>query len=162
MINWKIKKKVILNKIKHVIVENELNDISEKVKAISTKRLKKDLINKHSIYSILNGAKYFYSGILQKYFVFILAKKYIKYFSVTTDIYLWKSNEMSEEIIEIINKTDPIFLPTLVYYPLPYIKINAYCLINNTISIPKKSNESIYLLNTRSMAKWFKHRICIR
>ena len=42
MINWKIKKKVILNKIKHVIVENELNDISEKVKAISTKGLKKD------------------------------------------------------------------------------------------------------------------------
>ena len=77
-----------MNKIKHVIVENELNDISEKVKAISIKGLKKDLINKHSIYSILNGAKYFYSGILEKYFVFTPAKKYIKYFSATTDIYL--------------------------------------------------------------------------
>ena len=53
----------------HVLVENELNKLSKKVEAISTKGLTQDLINK---YSILNGAKYFYSGILQKYFVFTL------------------------------------------------------------------------------------------
>ena len=42
------------------------------VKAISTKGLTKDLINK---FSILSGVKYFLSGILQNYIVFIPAKK---------------------------------------------------------------------------------------
>ena len=53
-------KKTNLNK-------NELNELSKKVKAISTKGLTKDLINKCSI---LNGAKYFSSGIFQNYLVF--------------------------------------------------------------------------------------------
>ena len=69
------------NKTKHVLVEKELNELLEKVKAMSTKGLTKDLINK---YTTLNGAKYFYSGILQNYLVFIPNKKYIKYFSSTT------------------------------------------------------------------------------
>ena len=60
--------------------ENELNELSKKVKAISTKGLTKDLISK---FSILNGAKYFYPGIFQVCLVFIPAKKYIKYFSGT-------------------------------------------------------------------------------
>ena len=60
-------------------------------------------------YSILDEAKYFNSGILQNYFVFILAKKYIKYFSGTTQIYSRKSNGMSEESIEDITKSDIIF-----------------------------------------------------
>ena len=50
----------------------------KKVKAISTKGLSKDLINK---FNILDGAKYFSSEIFQNYLVFIPAKKYIKYFS---------------------------------------------------------------------------------
>ena len=41
---------------------NELNDLLKKVKAISTKELTKDLINKSSI---PNGAKYIYLGIFQ-------------------------------------------------------------------------------------------------
>ena len=50
-----------------MLVENESNEICEKVKAISTKGLTKYLINKCSI---LNGAKYFYSGVLQIYFIY--------------------------------------------------------------------------------------------
>ena len=50
--------------------------------------------------SILNGAKYFSSGIFQNYLVFIPAKKYIKYFGGTTRIDLWKSNRISEENID--------------------------------------------------------------
>ena len=88
-----IKKKVTWNKTNHVLVENELNELPGKGKAIWTKGLIKDLINK---YSILNGPKYFCSGTLQNYFVFIPVKKCIKYFSGTTRIYLWKSNGMSE------------------------------------------------------------------
>ena len=37
--------KITSNKTKHVLIENELNKLSEKVKAISTKRLTKDLVN---------------------------------------------------------------------------------------------------------------------
>ena len=60
---------------------SELHELSKKVKAISTKGLTKDLINK---VSTLNGAKYFSSGIFHKYLVFIPARKYITYFSGTT------------------------------------------------------------------------------
>ena len=91
----------------------------KKVKAMSTKRLKKDLV---STFSILNGAKYFSSGIFQNYLVFIPTKKYIKYFSGTTRIDSWKSNGMSEENIESITKSDRNFAPTLVdHHLLPEI-----------------------------------------
>ena len=40
----------------HVLVENELNELSEKVKAMSTNGLTKDLINKSSN---LNEPNYF-------------------------------------------------------------------------------------------------------
>ena len=65
-------------------------------------------------FSILNGANYFSSGIFQNYLVFIPAKKYIKYFSGTTQIDLWKFNGMSEENIENITKSDINFAPTFV------------------------------------------------
>ena len=61
----------------------------KKFKAISRKGLTNDLINK---FSILNGAKYFSSGMFQNYLVFIPVKKYLKYFSGTTWIDSWKSN----------------------------------------------------------------------
>ena len=48
-------KKTDLNK-------NELNQLLKKVRAVSTKELTKDLINK---FSILNGAKYFSEGIFR-------------------------------------------------------------------------------------------------
>ena len=123
--------------------KNELNELSEKVKAISTKELTKDLINK---FSILNGAKYCSSGMFQNYLVFIPAKKYIKRFSDTTRIYSWKSNGMSEENIENIAKSDSNFAPTFVdHHLLPDINFNGHC-----------------FLHTRSMFKKFKHRFCIK
>ena len=61
-------KNVTSNKTKYVLDENELNELSKKVKPISTKELKRYLIDK---FSILNGSKYFYSGIFQIYLVFI-------------------------------------------------------------------------------------------
>ena len=67
--------KITSNKTKHVVVKNQLNEVSKKVEAISTKELTKDLKNR---YSVINVAIYFYSGILQTYFLFIPAKKYIK------------------------------------------------------------------------------------
>ena len=46
--------------------KNKLNELLKKVKEISTEGLTRDLINK---ISILNGAKYFSSGIFQNYLV---------------------------------------------------------------------------------------------
>ena len=52
-----LNKNVTSNKTKHALVENALNELSEKVKAIPTKGLTKDLISK---FSILIIAKYFF------------------------------------------------------------------------------------------------------
>ena len=88
--------------------------------------------------------------------VFLPAKKYIKYFSGTTQINSWKSNGMSEKNTENIAKLGSYFAPGFVdYHAIPAIKFNGHCLINNNISIPKKVI-SIYFLRTDSMAKRFK------
>ena len=116
--------------------KNELNKLSKKVKAISAKGLTKDLIDK---FSILNGAKFFSSGIFQNYLVFIPANKYIKYFTGTNRIESWKSNGISEESIENIAKSDSNFAPTFVdHHVLPDINFKGHCLIKNNISISKK------------------------
>ena len=90
--------------------------IIKKVKAISTKGLTKDLINK---VNILNGEKYFSSKIFENYLVFIPAKKYIKYFSGSTRIHSWKSNGMSEKILtKCLNQTAILhqLLLIIIYY----------------------------------------------
>ena len=51
-----LNKEFTSNKAKHVLVKNESN----KLKEISRKEFSKDSIYK---YNILNGSKYFYSGI---------------------------------------------------------------------------------------------------
>ena len=104
-----------------------MNELSKKVK---------DLIDK---FNILNGAKYFSSGIFQNCLVFILANKYIKYFTGTTWIESWNSNGMSEENIENITKSGSNFAPTFVdHYVLPDINFNGYCLIKMTFLSLKK------------------------
>ena len=86
-----------------------------------------DLIQK---FNILNGAKYFSSGILQNYLVFISSKKYIKYFTGPTRIESLKSNEITEERIENTNKSDTNFAPTFVdHHILSDINSDAYCLV---------------------------------
>ena len=89
-------------------------------------------------FSILNGAKYFSSGILQNYSVFIPVKRYIKNFSGTTQIDSWKSNGMSEENIENITKSDSNFAPNYVdHHVLPDVNFNGHRLINNIISLKR-------------------------
>ena len=66
-------KKVSSNKIKRVLVENELDQLSGKIQLMSTKGLKKDLIHGY----ILKDAKYFSSGVLQNFLVFISANTLI-------------------------------------------------------------------------------------
>ena len=57
------------NKLKDVTSnKNELNELSKKIKAIPTKKLTKDLINK---FGILNGSQYFSLGIFENYSIYI-------------------------------------------------------------------------------------------
>ena len=94
------------------------------------------MINK---FSILNGAKYFSFGIFQNYLVSIPAKKYIKYFTGTTRIESWKSNQLSEENIENITKSDSSFVPNFVDHHLfPDMNFNGASLIKNSMSFAKK------------------------
>ena len=90
-------------------------------------------------FSILNGAKYFSSGIFQNYLLFIQAKKYIEYFSGATRIESWKLNGMSYKNIETITKSDSNFAPTFVdHHILPGMNFNGHYLMKNNISILKK------------------------
>ena len=83
-----------------------MNSIKYQKKALSTKGLTVDLINK---FSILNGAKYFPSGLFQNFV----------------------------ENIENLTKSDTNFAATFVdRHVLP--NFNGHCLINNNIYIPKK------------------------
>ena len=77
--------------------------------------------------------------MFHNYLVFITAKKYIKYFSGTTQIDSWKSNRISEGNIGNITKSDSNFAPTFVdHHLLPDINFSAHCLTKRNISIPKK------------------------
>ena len=108
-----------------MLLENELNELLEKVKPISTK----GLIN---IVFLMEQ-----SISTQEYYKIILNLYQLKTLSGTTRIYSWKSNGMLEENIENITKSDINFVPTFVNV-LSDINLNGHCLINNKISIPKK------------------------
>ena len=70
---------------------------------------------------------------------------------------------MSEENIVNITKSGNNFSPIFVdQHILSDINFSKHCLINNNISIPKKSNKSIYFLQTSSRVKKFQHRFCIK
>ena len=89
-------------------------------------------------FSILNGAKYFSSGIFQNYLVFIPANKYVKYFNGTTQSELWKYKGMSKESIENITKSDSNFAPSFDdHHVLPDINFNGHCLIKDNIYVPE-------------------------
>ena len=62
--------------------------------------------------------------------MFILARKYIKYFSGATGIDSWKSNGLSEENIENVTKSGSKFATAFVdHHFLPDINFNGHCLI---------------------------------
>ena len=134
--------------------ENELDELSKKVKGLSSKKLTKDLRNK---FSILNGAKCLSSGIFQNYLVFIPARKNIKYFSGTTWIDFWKSNPISKEQLDNITKSESNFARTFVnYHVVPDINFNVPFLIINihipekviNLYLPYKLNPHLRTLNT--------------
>ena len=103
--------------------------LSKKVEATSTTGLTKDLING---YKILNEARYYSLRTLQNHLIYFSLKKYFRFFTIASKVLSWKSMGLSEESIGNITIPDSNFSLTLInYYPLPYIKFNGNCLINN-------------------------------
>ena len=70
----------------HVLVENELNELSGKIKAISTKGLTNDLINKFNILNII---------------AFTLAKKWFKYLVRLLELVLRNLKESQKKLLKI-------------------------------------------------------------
>ena len=69
IISISFNKRINLNKTKGVLVENELNELSKKVEAMSIKRLTKDLING---YKISNSTTiFFFRNITKLFNIFI-------------------------------------------------------------------------------------------
>ena len=104
------------NKLKNASSDkNELNEISTKVKEISSKGLTRELINQISIF---NGVKYFTSGIFQNYLVFIPAKKYISLLNMLVALHGLISGKNVRKNIKNITKSDSNFAPTFVDHHL--------------------------------------------
>ena len=98
--------------------------------------------------------------------VLIPDKKYIKYFSAATRIYLQKCNGMSEEYIQKATKSDSDFAATFVNNNLlPDINFNGHSLINNNISILKKviNLYIFYIINPwlRNLNSYFTLNSCL-
>ena len=114
-----VKKADFDNKIKNVqSIENELNELSKKVKAISTKGLTKDLTNK---FSILNGEKCFSSGIFQNYLVFYQLKNTLNILVVLLGLIIGNLMEYQKKILKIeLNQTTIFYqlLQIIIYYQI--------------------------------------------
>ena len=106
------------------------------------------LINK---FSILNGAKYFSSGILQNYLVFIPVKNDVKYLHATTQVYMWKLNGMSGENVENITKSGSDFVAIFVCWLSCITRHNKF---NKNISITK---QVINLYTSYVLRPWLKN-----
>ena len=115
--------------------KNELSEPFEKVKAISTKGLTKNLINKFSILFINIFLQEYFKII---YYLYQLKNTIYKYFSATIQIGLWKFNGISEENIENITKSDSNLVTTFAdNHVLPDINFNGNYFIKN-INVPEK------------------------
>ena len=101
-------KRITSNKIRDIENKTKLDDLESKVKIISTKGLKADLINK---YSILNGAKYFSSNTLQNYLVSMSTKYSIAYIGNANKINSRDSKGMLRESINNPYTSDTNFSP---------------------------------------------------
>ena len=88
-------------------------------------------------FSIINGEKIF----LQEHFKIIL---YLYQLKNTLKILVplidsWKSNEIAEENIKSITKSESNYASTFAdHYSLPDVNFNSHYLIKDNISIPKK------------------------
>ena len=133
-------------KTKDVLVKNELNKLSRKVEAISTKGLTKDLTNG---YKILNGARYFSSGTLQKPKIYFSYRECLRFFNITYEVSSCKAIGLSEKSIENITPLDSNFVSALInYYPSPDIKFDVCCLICNN-NDPPLGAVSLYIFLDR-------------
>ena len=69
--------------------------------------------------------------------MYLLYKKYFKFFTNTSKLLSWKSIALLLESTENITTSNCNFAPTLInFYPLSDIKFNGHCLMNNNNDPP--------------------------
>ena len=73
----------------------------------------------------------------------------MRFFTNVSKVLSWKSVGLSEESFENITTSDSNFAPILInYYPLPDIKFNGHCLINNDNNGPSLEAVNLYISYT--------------
>ena len=97
-------------------------------------------------YSIINGAKYFFSDGLQNFLVFISISKCRHLFSSTPKTYSLKSNGIPEESNKNTSTRDNSFVPKWIYgYQLPRVKFNGNSLRQYIVSFIHKNVVNLYI-----------------
>ena len=125
-------KKITQNKTRHLLVENELNQLK----------------TFDSSYFI--GKRHFEDDGTQNYLVFQLMYSYFKAFSITQYVeYVseWKSKGLSNECIKAISTSDNSLNPTLSYYDTKIrVKFTGGCLKQPKISYTHGKVVNIYIV----------------
>ena len=125
-------KKITQNKTRHLLVENELNQLK----------------TFDSSYFI--GKRHFEDDGTQNYLVFQLMYSYFKAFSITQYVeYVseWKSKGLSNECIKAISTSDNSLNPTLSYYDTRIrVKLTRGCLKQPKISYTHGKVVNIYIV----------------
>ena len=103
------------------MVESKLNELSERVKLISTKRLIGGLINK---YSILNSEKYFGENGLENYLVFKSFSRYLNSKNWFTTV----KNNFRRKYYTSIYNIQKFWLEMIYIYGKTKIKFKGICL----------------------------------
>ena len=123
--------------MEHLLVNNELNELSEKVELISRKRLTEDLTNKNSI---LNGEKYFSREYGSQNF--LTFQPVLVYFIPTTNdmVMVWKSKGLSDKSTKSPSTTGNSPVPTLkhLYNSQFLIEFNDRCLKPDRVTFTSK------------------------
>ena len=126
-----LNKKITQNKTKHLLVENELNNL----KTFDS--------------SYFLGKSHFEENGTQNYLVFQPICRYFKAFSITKYLeYVseWKSKGLSNESFKAISTSDNSLNPTLSYYGTKIrVKFTGDCLKQPKISYTHRKVVNIYI-----------------
>ena len=102
-------------------------------------------------YSILNGAKYFFSDRLQDYLVFVSTKRIDLISRGSDKIESWGSAEMLQESIKNSHTSDTTFAPKLVgKYRFNTMKFKGILLKQDSVSFLHKKVVNLYIFDTCS------------
>ena len=125
-----LNRKIIANKSKHLLVENELN----KFKTFDS--------------SYFIGKSHFEEDVTQNYLVFQPLNKYFKVIAKTDYVSSWKSKRLSAETIKPPTTADNTFIPAVSYYGTKTrVEFIGSCLKQPKISFTHGKVVKIYIVS---------------